>query len=72
MTFGAFSAAAGARPQSEGHPRVAIVVTDGGSNDAQATVDAAMRAHNADITMFAVGKSHVIQISCSATTVLSI
>ena len=59
MTFMSFSAPAGARPHGEGHPRVGIVVTDGQSASKQATVDAAMRAHEADITMFAVGKSQL-------------
>ena len=58
MTSEAFSAAAGARPLSAGHPRVAIVVTDGMSayGYRSKTITAAMRAHEADITMFAVGK----------------
>ena len=55
MTLKSFSAAAGARPRGEGHPRVGIVVTDGKSDSKSATVEAAKRAHQADITMFAVG-----------------
>ena len=59
MTSKAFSATAGARPQSEGHPRVGIVVTDGQSDYPTGTTNAAMKAHNDDITMFVVGK-HVV------------
>ena len=56
MTYQAFTPAGGARPESEGHPRVGIVLTDGHSNNQQLTIDAAERAHDADITMFAVGE----------------
>ena len=47
----------GARPEVEGVPRVAIVVTDGISNDAAATLAAAAAVHAADpmITVFAAG-----------------
>ena len=50
-----FTVAKGARPKSEGRPRVAIVVTDGQSAVPEATVVSAKKAHNADITMYAVG-----------------
>jgi len=45
----------GARPLKNGHPRVGIVVTDGQSTDPPLTVKSALRAHDADINMFAVG-----------------
>jgi len=38
-----------------GHPRIAIVVTDGQSNNPPKTLVSAMNAHAADITVFAVG-----------------
>ena len=51
----AFLASNGGRPLSQGFPRVGIVVTDGQSNDRTATLRAASRAHDADLTMFAIG-----------------
>jgi len=47
----------GARPEVEGVPRVAIVVTDGQSNSQSATIVAAARVHAAEpaITIFAAG-----------------
>lgn len=46
----------GARPVNEGVPRVAIVVTDGQSNDFSATLRAAqVLQQNASITTYAVG-----------------
>jgi len=47
----------GARPEVEGVPRVAIVVTDGQSNSQSATIVAAARVHAAEpaITVFAAG-----------------
>jgi len=50
-----FAAVNGARPRGNGHPRVGIVVTDGQSTVPSQTVLAATRAHDADITMIAVG-----------------
>ena len=50
-----FSQSNGARPTSEGIPRVAIVITDGYSNSYSATVTAAKALHNAGIIVFAVG-----------------
>lgn len=55
MTRRGFSAQNGARAISQGHPRVGILVTDGQSNDPPKTVNASLRAHEASITMFAVG-----------------
>lgn len=49
-----FQEANGARALSKGHPRVAVVMTDGRS-DEQLTKDAAARAHNASINMIAIG-----------------
>ena len=51
----AFLESNGGRPLTEGFPRVGIVVTDGISNDEEATMQAAAKAHAADITMFAIG-----------------
>ena len=50
-----FSESNGARPSSEGIPRVAIVITDGHSNSYSATVTAANALHNAGIIAFAIG-----------------
>ena len=52
-----FTASAGARPSSQGIPRVVIVVTDGESNSFSATVSAANALHSAGIISFAVGIS---------------
>lgn len=46
----------------QGHPHVGIVVTDGQSNVPTQTVLAALRAHAADITVFAVGVGSAINI----------
>ena len=51
----AFTEARGGRPLNRGFPRVGIVVTDGMSHNHAATLAAAQRAHDADITMFAIG-----------------
>ena len=45
----------GARPTSQGIPRVAIVVTDGRSNSRAATIAAAQAVHAAGVTVFAAG-----------------
>ena len=50
-----FSQSNGARPTSEGIPRVAVVITDGYSNSYSATVTAANALHNAGIIAFAIG-----------------
>ena len=50
-----FSTSRGARPSSQGVPRVAIVITDGYSNSYSATVTAANNVHNAGIIVFAIG-----------------
>ena len=52
-----FTASAGARPSSQGIPRVAIVVTDGYSNSFSQTVSAATALHNAGVIGFAIGIS---------------
>ena len=49
-----FQEANGARPKSQGHARVGIVLTDGQSNY-QRTKEAAERAHAADITILSIG-----------------
>lgn len=49
-----FQEANGARALSKGHPRVAVVMTDGHSNE-YLTKAAAARAHNASINMLAIG-----------------
>ena len=58
-----FSTANGARPLQEGIPRVAIVVTDGQSNDPLATVAAANNVHASNIIVFAVGVGSNIPIA---------
>ena len=50
-----FTSTNGGRPQSQAIPRVAVVITDGHSNSYTATVTAAQNAHDAGITIFAVG-----------------
>ena len=55
MTYVSFTHDNGVRPRDEGHPRVGIVLTDGKSNQPAMTIMAAMHAHSADITMFAIG-----------------
>ena len=52
-----FTSSAGARPSSQGIPRVAIVVTDGYSNSFSQTVSAASALHAAGIIGFAIGIS---------------
>ena len=63
MTLRRFDPSNGARPLSEGHPRVGIVVTDGQSAVPPITVMSALRAHDADITMFAVGIGDKIDLN---------
>ena len=55
MVNNGFAEKNGARPKSEGHPRVGIVLTDGQSNEPQKTIVSALKAHDADITVIAVG-----------------
>ena len=50
-----FTEARGARPLSEGIPRVAVVLTDGRSHSESKTVYEAELCHKARITMYAVG-----------------
>ena len=50
-----FTTSKGARPLSNGVPRIAIVITDGKSNSYSATVSAATSMHNAGIIGFAIG-----------------
>lgn len=50
-----FSVSNGARPSSQGVPRIAIVITDGHSNSYSATLTAATAVHNAGIIVFAIG-----------------
>lgn len=61
-----FTTSAGARPSSQGIPRVAIVVTDGYSNSFSLTVAAANALHNAGIIAFAVGISGANQAELNA------
>ena len=50
-----FTSANGGRPLTQAIPRVAVVITDGQSNDGTATAAAAQSAHDAGITILAVG-----------------
>ncbi|XP_019862542.1 PREDICTED: collagen alpha-1(XII) chain-like, partial [Amphimedon queenslandica] len=50
-----FSTSNGARPSSQGVPRVGIVITGRHSNSYSATITAANNVHNAGIIVFAVG-----------------
>ena len=50
-----FNTIYGARPKSSGIPRIAIVVTNGRSNDPDTTIDAAGIAHSEGILSYAVG-----------------
>ena len=51
----AFTEANGARPASEGVPRVVIVITDGASENMAATLSAARGLHDDGYIVFAVG-----------------
>ena len=53
--IGQFNTSLGARPRSSGISRVAIVVTDGRSNNRTATIAAAAMAHSENILSYAVG-----------------
>ena len=53
--IGQFDTSLGARPRSNGISRVAIVVTDGFSNNQAATIAAAAMAHSENILSYAVG-----------------
>jgi len=55
MTNVSFTAARGARPMNEAHPRIGIVLTDGESTLPSLTVEAAKRMHDANILAFAIG-----------------
>ena len=55
MVINGFAEKNGARPKSEGHPRVAIILTDGQSNEPLKTIVSALKVHDADITVIAVG-----------------
>ena len=52
----AFASGNGARPKGKGHPRVGIVLTDGGSNNPTQTQIQATRVKDQDIILFSVGK----------------
>ena len=54
-TIQQFSTFYGARPVSSGIPRIAIVVTDGRSNNETSTIAAAQMAHSRNILSYAVG-----------------
>ena len=51
----AFTEANGARPSTQGLPRITIVITDGYSNSFSQTVSAAQQLHNEGIIVFAIG-----------------
>ena len=51
----AFTEANGARPSSQGIPRITIVITDGRSDSSSETVSAAQQLHNDGIIVFAIG-----------------
>lgn len=56
----------GARPTSQGIPRVAIVVTDGQSNEGggpSATIANAQRVHNSNILTYAVGVGNSVNMN---------
>ena len=50
-----YTQANGGRPLSQAVPRIAVVITDGYSNNYSATVSAATSVHNERITVFSVG-----------------
>ena len=52
-----FTTSNGARPTTQGIPRIAVVITDGRSNSYSHTVSAATAMHNAGIIGFAIGIS---------------
>ena len=51
----AFTETNGARPSSQGIPRITIVITDGQSNNPSATATSAQQLHDAGIIVFAIG-----------------
>ena len=51
----AFTESNGARPSASGIPRVAVVITDGHSNNFDATVASANLLHDAGVITFALG-----------------
>ena len=62
-----FTTSKGARPLSNGVPRIAIVITDGkSSNSYSATVSAANSMHNAGIIGFAIGIAGADQYELNA------
>lgn len=63
LTDQAFTLANGARPQGKGHPRVGIVLTDGGSNSRTLTQTEAARAKKEGITLFSVGVGASVNVA---------
>jgi len=63
MRTAGFSEANGARPITSGHPRVALVLTDGRSNEPPKTVIEALKVHDDDITVFAVGVGSSVDLN---------
>ena len=62
-----FNTSYGARQKSNGIPRIAIVVTDGRSNNANATITAAEMAHSEGILSYAVGIGNNVNMEELAT-----
>lgn len=59
-----FTTSGGARDQSLGYPRVAVVVTDGRSNiNSSLTIPSAEALHEARVTVFAVGVGNNINMN---------
>lgn len=58
-----FSESNGARPIGLGHPRVAVVLTDGKSSQPRQTVLAALNVHAADITVIAIGVGNEVDVN---------
>ena len=71
LRLNGFTSSVGARPSSQGIPRVAIVVTDGYSNSFSQTVAAANALHTAGIS-FAIGISGANTAELNAIAQLSL
>ena len=52
MRTKSFTEENGARLIAEGHPRVGIILTDGASSYNRLTIEAALKVHDADITVW--------------------
>ena len=59
---GLFSVANGARPISQGIPRICLLITDGASNNQASTIATATALKNDNVNIFAIGAGNVNQV----------